>query len=61
MKGTTRIWLVGGALILAGAVMAAIGASIDLPDVRSALPAMGGALVAAGLTTLLVRLPLGRR
>jgi hypothetical protein len=58
MGENARIWMIGGALILAGAVMAAIGASIGVPEVRAALPAMGAALTASGLTFLLVRLPL---
>jgi drug/metabolite transporter (DMT)-like permease len=59
MKEKTRIWIVGGALIVAGVVMAVVGASIDVREVQVAVPAMGAALVAGGLTTLLVRLPLG--
>lgn len=60
MNENNRIWTIGGALILAGAVMAAVGASIDSVEVRAALPAMGAALTAGGLTTLLVKLPLGK-
>ena len=60
MNENARIWTIGGALILAGAVMAAVGASIDVAEVRGAVPAMGAALAAGGLTCLLVRLPLQR-
>lgn len=58
MGDNTRIWTIAGALIIAGVVMAAIGASMSVPEVRAALPAMGAALTASGLTFLLVRLPL---
>lgn len=58
MNENRRIWTIGGLLIVAGAVMAAVGASINLAEVRAALPAMGAALAAGGLTTILVRLPL---
>ena len=60
MNENRRIWTIGGALIIAGAVMAAVGASIGDPEVRAAVPAMGAALTAGGLTCLLVRLPLQR-
>lgn len=58
MKESRRVWTIGGALIVAGTVMAAVGASIDVAEVRTALPAMGAALVAGGLTAILVHLPL---
>lgn len=58
MNENRRIWTIGGLLIVAGAVMAAVGASINVAEVRAALPAMGAALAAGGLTTILVRLPL---
>ena len=58
MTESRRVWTIGGVLIVAGAVVAAVGASIDVAEVRAALPAMGAALTAGGLTTILVRLPL---
>lgn len=58
MNENRRVWTIGGALIVAGTVMAAVGASIGVAEVRAALPAMGAALATGGLTAILVRLPL---
>lgn len=58
MNESRRVWTIGGALIVAGTVVAAVGARIDVLEVHTTLPAMGAALVSGGLTTILVRLPL---
>jgi hypothetical protein len=60
MKESTRAWIIGGSLIVAGVIVTATGASMDSVEVRAALPAMGAALTTAGLTAVLLRLPLGR-
>lgn len=54
VTGTPRSALVGGALIAAGTVMAVIGGLSTDPAVLATLPAMGGALLTAGLITILV-------
>ena len=54
VTGTLRSALVGGALIAAGTVMAVIGGLSTDPAVLAVLPAMGGALLTAGLITILV-------
>lgn len=54
VTGTPRSALVGGALIAAGTVMAVIGGLSTDPAVLAVLPAMGGALLTAGLITILV-------
>ena len=54
VTGTPRSALVGGTLIAAGTVMAVIGGLSTDPAVLAVLPAMGGALLTAGLITILV-------
>jgi hypothetical protein len=54
VTGTPRSALVGGALIAARTVMAVIGGLSTDPAVLATLPAMGGALLTAGLITILV-------
>ena len=54
VTGTPRSALVGGALIAAGTVVAVIGGLSTDPAVLAVLPAMGGALLTAGLITILV-------
>jgi hypothetical protein len=54
VTGTPRSVLVGGALIAAGTVMAVVGGLSTDPAVLATLPAMGGALLTAGLITILV-------
>lgn len=60
MNADIRSWIVAGALIVAGTVMIAVGAAIEAAEVRAALPATGGALIAGGLASALMRLPFER-
>ena len=54
VTGTPRSGLVGGALIAAGTVMAVLGGLSAEPAVLATLPPMGGALLTAGLITIVV-------
>lgn len=54
VTGTLRSVLVGGTLIAAGTVMAVVGGLSTDTAVLVALPAVGGALLTAGLITILV-------
>jgi len=54
MSTTTRTWIVGTALMLAGIVMIAAGALASAPEVTVALPAAGAALLGGGLVAALL-------
>lgn len=51
---TRRMTIIGTSLIAAGVVMAAVGGTLDDQTVVSVLPAIGAALVAAGLVAILI-------
>ncbi len=54
MSATTRTWIVGTALMLAGVVLIAVGAAAPAPEVTVALPATGAALLGGGLAAVLL-------
>ena len=54
MSTTTRMWIVGSALMLAGIVMIAVGAGSSAVEVTVALPAAGAALLGGGLVAVLL-------
>ena len=59
MERTRQITIIGTLLIAAGVVMAAVGGNLDDQTVIAVLPAIGAALVAAGLAAILIVLVTG--
>jgi uncharacterized membrane protein len=57
MSATTRTWILGTALMLAGIVMIVVGAVASAVEVTVALPATGAALLAGGLVAVLLGQP----
>ena len=57
MSTTTRTWIMGTALMLAGIVMIVVGAVASAVEVTVALPAAGAALLAGGLVAVLLGQP----